>query len=144
MWGPPYLGSNLCVSCLAETSNLIVVLQFALPRRQPVRGQGYVALIALIASMGPLIRQTPALRRRAFYQTCMFGAFSLFWTTVPLFLADRFHFSQTEIALFALAGAASVLAAPIAGRVADRDWDGPVTSFAIIAVAACFLLITKH
>lgn len=115
---------------------LTIVLRLTLPLRQPARGLGYGSLIG---SMGPLIRQTPTLRRRAFYQTCLFGAFSLFWTTVPLLLADKFHFSQMGIALFALAGAASVLAAPIAGRVADGGWDRPATGVAIIAVAACFL-----
>ncbi|MGP1615578.1 MAG: MFS transporter, partial [Pollutimonas bauzanensis] len=75
-----------------------------------------------------------------FYQTCLFAAFSLFWTTVPLLLADRFHLSQTGIALFALAGAASVFAAPIAGRIADRGQDRPATGLAMLAVAACFLL----
>ena len=31
-----------------------------------------------------LVRGTPILRRRAFYQGCLFFAFSLFWTTTPL------------------------------------------------------------
>ncbi|MDR3411263.1 MAG: MFS transporter [Formivibrio sp.] len=116
---------------------LTIVLGFTLPLRRPVRGLDYGSLVA---SMVPLIRHTPTLRRRAFYQTCLFGAFSLFWTTVPLLLADKFHFSQMGIALFALAGAASVFVAPIAGRVADSGWDRPATGFAMVAVAACFLL----
>ena len=27
------------------------------------------------------------MRRRAFYQACLFGVFSMFWTTAPLLLA---------------------------------------------------------
>ena len=37
--------------------------------------------------MARLAAATPVLRLRAFYQACLFGAFSLFWTTAPLLLA---------------------------------------------------------
>src|SRR5260370_40402398 len=56
------------------------------------------------------------LQQRALYQACLFGAFSLFWTTVPLLLTgSAFHMSQGQVALFALVGAAASLAAPLAG-----------------------------
>ncbi len=116
---------------------LAVVLRAALPRHRPEPNLGY---IALLASMGRLARHTPLLRRRALYQAWLFGAFSLFWTTVPLLLADRFGLSQNGIALFALAGVAGAVAAPIAGRAADRGWSRPATGLAIVAVAASLLL----
>jgi predicted MFS family arabinose efflux permease len=51
----------------------------------------------------------------------MFGAFSLFWTVAPLWLASpAFGLTQKGIALFALAGVAGAIASPIAGRVADQ------------------------
>jgi predicted MFS family arabinose efflux permease len=88
-----------------------------------------------------LARTVPVLRRRALYQACLFGAFSLFWTTVPLLLAGpAFHFSQSGIAWFALAGAAGVVAAPIAGRVADRGWTKPATAIAMLLTTGGFLL----
>ncbi len=118
-------------------AGLGIVLRIALPRRQPTPGLGYGTLLA---SMARLARHTPVLQRRAFYHACLFGAFSLFWTTVPLLLADTFHLSQNGIALFALAGVAGAIAAPIAGRAADRGWSRPATGAAIIAVAASFLL----
>jgi predicted MFS family arabinose efflux permease len=118
-------------------AGLGIVLRIALPRRQPTPGLGYGTLLA---SMARLARHTPILQRRAIYHACLFGAFSLFWTTVPLLLADTFHLSQNGIALFALAGVAGAIAAPIAGRAADRGWSRPATGAAIIAVAASFLL----
>lgn len=87
-----------------------------------------------------LLRQEPLLRRRAIYQALMFAAFNLFWTASPLMLADRFGLSQQGIALFALAGAGGALAAPLAGRAADRGLGGIGTGGAMAALAAAFLL----
>jgi predicted MFS family arabinose efflux permease len=87
-----------------------------------------------------LARDTPILRRRALYQSCLFAAFSLFWTTTPLLLAGPFHFTQNGIALFALAGVSGAIAAPISGRIADRGLSRLATGLAITAVAVAFPL----
>ncbi|MFX7017292.1 MFS transporter, partial [Acinetobacter baumannii] len=87
----------------------------------------------LLSSMVHLVRNTPALRRRALYQASLFGVFSLFWTTVPLVLAGpAYRLSQSGIAIFALLGVAGAVAAPIAGRVADRGWTRPATAGAML------------
>jgi predicted MFS family arabinose efflux permease len=99
---------------------LAVVLRMALPRPRSAPNLGYGALLA---SMSRLARRAPVLQRRSLYHACLFGSFSLFWTAAPLLLADTFHLSQNGIALFALAGVAGAIAAPIAGRVADRGGD---------------------
>jgi predicted MFS family arabinose efflux permease len=114
-----------------------VVLRLALPVRRPHSGMGYGALLH---SMGRLAVTLPPLRRRALYHAGLFGAFSLFWTAVPLRLAGEFRLSQTGIALFALAGVAGVISAPIAGRVADRGWVRPATAAALLLGMASFLL----
>ena len=118
-------------------AGLAVVLRVALPRRQPAPGLRYGVLLS---SMARLARYTPVLQRRALYHACLFGAFSLFWTTVPLLLGGPFGLSQNGIALFALAGVAGAVAAPIAGRAADRGWSKPATGLAMAAVAASLLL----
>jgi hypothetical protein len=97
---------------------LAIVLFCALPHRTPEAQVGYGALLA---SMGLLFITTPILRRRALYQAFLFGAFSLFWTTILLLLdGPEFHMSQRGIALFPLAGVAGAIAAPIAGGVMPR------------------------
>jgi predicted MFS family arabinose efflux permease len=117
---------------------LALVLHRMLPPRMPTARLGYGALLA---SMVQVARNTPVLRRRAFYQACLFGAFSLFWTTVPLLLAGpAFKFSQSGIALFALAGVAGAVAAPIAGRVADRGWTRTATAFTMMLTTGGFAL----
>jgi predicted MFS family arabinose efflux permease len=115
-----------------------LVLRWLLPMRRPTARLGYGALLG---SMLHLARTVPVLRRRALYQASLFSAFSLFWTVVPLLLAGpAFHFSQNGIAWFALAGAAGVVAAPIAGRVADRGWTKPATAIAMLLTAGGFAL----
>ena len=115
---------------------LMAVLVRALPSRVPRHRLGYGALLA---SMLHLARTVPVLRRRALYQFCLFGAFSLFWTTTPLLLAGPlYRLSQFGIALFALAGVAGAVAAPLAGRVADRGWIRPASGIAMVTVAAGF------
>ncbi len=117
---------------------LILLLYRALPERKPDSTLSYYALIG---SMLKLMLTAPVLRRRALYHACLFGAFSLFWTTVPLLLASPvFGLDQAGIGLFALAGVAGAIAAPIAGRVADRGWLKPATCLAMLFVAFAFLL----
>jgi predicted MFS family arabinose efflux permease len=121
------------------TALVAALLAWKLPPYRPVRGLGYGGLLR---SMGYLLLGTPVLVRRAFYQAGLFGAFSLFWTTVPLHLAGpAFGLSSAGIALFALVGVTGAIAAPIAGRLADRGWSRPMTGIAILVSAASFLLM---
>ncbi len=95
---------------------------------------------ALIGSMARLAAATPILRLRAFYQACLFAAFSLFWTTTPLLLAGPdYRMMQRDIALFAVARVSGAVATPIAGRLADRGFSRPATGGAIPLVAGAFL-----
>ena len=119
------------------TTILAVVLACVLPRRNPSPSMSYVDLIS---SLWFLFKTKAVLRRRAFYQACLFGAFSLFWTVIPLWLASHFHLSQQGIALFALAGVAGAVAAPIAGRLAAKGWTKRLTGLAILVATLSFLL----
>jgi predicted MFS family arabinose efflux permease len=90
-----------------------------------------------MVSIWHLIRDEPALRRRAVLQAIMFATFSVFWTSIAYELIADHHLTQTEIAIFALVGAAGAAAAPVAGRIGDRGWGRPVTGivFGLAAIA---------
>jgi len=121
------------------TTVLAIILAFALPSRNPSPSMSY---LGLLSSMWDLFKTTAILRRRALYQACLFGAFSLFWTVSPLWLANHFHLSQQGIALFALAGVAGAIAAPIAGRLADRGWTKRLTGlFILLAIFSLSLTL---
>lgn len=131
-WHAVFVMSAVAIAALAVT------LSRVLPERRPAAGSSYSALLG---SLWKLLITKPLLRRRAAYQWFLFGAFSLFWTTAPLLLAGPvFQLSQHGIALFALAGVAGAVAAPIAGRLADHGWGRPVTGIAIALAAVSFLI----
>jgi len=114
-----------------------LVLRATLPYRQPETKAHYGALLASLFSL-PVTQ--PVLRRRALLQAACFAGFSLFWTGAPLLLARDFGFTQRGIAVFALAGAAGALAAPIAGRLADRGHSRAGTLAGLLAVAGGFAI----
>jgi predicted MFS family arabinose efflux permease len=122
------------VSAIAMAA-LALVLAFTLPVRHPRRGMHYGQLLR--SSVSLLVR-TPVIRRRTAYQATMFATFNLFWTAVPLLLAQRFGLGQVGIGLFALAGAGGALAAPIAGRLGDRGHVRAGTAAALACGAIAF------
>ncbi len=131
-WHVIYAGSAAAMVMLA------LMLRLTLPARQPKARLSYGQLLG---SMVQLYRDTPALRRRALYQAALFSCFSVFWTTAPLLLAGPdFGMSQRGIALFALAGVAGAIMAPVAGRIADRGWTRPATVTAMLLCAIGFAL----
>jgi len=99
---------------------LLWILSSSLPKRTPESGG--MTYTRLIWSMTKLVRDQAVLRRRGIYQGLMFGAFCVFWTTVPLLLMRGFGFTQKGVAVFALVGVAGAVVAPLAGRIADRGF----------------------
>jgi len=117
---------------------LALALVRVLPQHRPNARLSYRAILT---SLWSLLRTTPLLQRRAAYQAALFGAFSLFWTAVPLELAGPpFGFTQRGIALFTLAGASGAVAAPVAGWLADHGWTKPATAAALGLGALAFVL----
>lgn len=116
---------------------VLVLLRIALPKRQPHGGMRYGTILK---SMWQLLVTTPALQRRALYQGIIFASFNLFWTGIPLLLTEKFGYGQRQIALFALAGAAGALAAPVAGRLADRGYTRRGTVIAMITLTIWFIV----
>lgn len=124
------------LSALAMAA-LGVLLAATVPERRPTSGLRYGQVLMSGLS---LLRRTPAIQRRTAYQALIFAAFNLFWTAVPLLLAQRFGLGQSGIALFALAGAGGALAAPVAGRLGDRGHVRIGTAGALAGAIAAFAL----
>jgi predicted MFS family arabinose efflux permease len=125
-----YLSAGMIVA-------LLLLLRRVLPQRQPNSTLSYSQILR---SLPGLVGSTPVLRRRAFYQGMMFAGFNLFWTGSPLLLAKEFGLDHRGIALFALAGAAGALSAPLAGQLADRGYTRSATGWALVAAVFAFAL----
>jgi predicted MFS family arabinose efflux permease len=110
-----------------------------LPRSMPDATLGYGALLR---SLGGLWREYGVLRRATITQALLFGGFSAFWTILALRLQQpAFHLGADVAGLFGVIGAVGVLAAPLAGRVADTRGPKPVVAMgAMLALVAWGLI----
>ncbi|CAM3675026.1 MFS transporter [Bordetella tumulicola] len=97
---------------------------------------------ALLGSLATLWRQHAALRRAVVAQGLLSLAFSAFWSTLAVMLhAAPFQLGAGAAGAFGLAGAAGALAAPLAGRSADRRGPATVARRGALLAAASFALM---
>jgi len=106
----------------------------ALPNLTPVSRLSYRAAIG---SLADLWRRQPDLRAASIVQAALFASFTSFWTILALYLATpQFNLGADAAGLFGIVGAVGVLAAPLAGRIADRR--GPDSGVGLGAALTLF------
>ncbi len=126
---------NISAAIMCAT---LLMLAFVLPRRNPKPGVSYAGLIG---SLWHLLMTEPVLQRRAAYQAFMFGAFTLFWTSLPLLLqAPPFSLGHLALSAVMLSGVAGAFVAPFIGHLADHGHGQRVTGIAIVMVTLAFVL----
>jgi len=128
-------GWRACYGVLGAADALLaMMLWFALPQRRP---PGHASYRALMASMWSLWRDEPVLRRYAISSAITMAAFSAFWTAIALRLVQApFALDSHGIALFALAGVAGTVVAPLAGKAGDRGYSAvgmPIAHAVVVA-----------
>ncbi|QKW56526.1 MFS transporter [Stenotrophomonas sp. NA06056] len=96
---------------------------------------------ALLGSLLALWREQPQLRRAVASQSLLAVGFSAFWSTLALMLHARLGLGSAAAGAFGIAGAAGALAAPVAGRFADRLGSPAVARLAIAVALAGFALL---
>nr|WP_237712961.1 MFS transporter [Serratia sp. M24T3] len=143
-----YFGWRAMYQLAAVSVALIgIALWRVLPKFTPGTGMSYPALLL---SMRHLWLQYKTLRRAALAQGLLSVAFSAFWSTLAIMLSDTYHLGSGVAGAFGLAGAAGALAAPLAGKLADKQGPGTVTqigsALVMVSFAAMFLLplLTPH
>ncbi|CAI1498670.1 Inner membrane transport protein ynfM [Serratia quinivorans] len=128
------------VYLLAALGVLAITLAIGavLPRFKPNTTLSYPALLR---SLGKLWADYPELRRAALAQGLLSVAFSAFWSTLAVMLAERYQLGSAVAGAFGLAGAAGALAAPLAGMLADRHGPNYVTKIGAAMVVVSFALM---
>jgi predicted MFS family arabinose efflux permease len=109
-----------------------------LPRSDPQVKSSYPELVG---SLRGLWREFPQLRLASATQALLFGSFTAFWTILVLHLAEpRFGLGADAAGLFGILGASGILAAPIAGRLADRHGPRPAILVGSMMVLVSWLV----
>jgi predicted MFS family arabinose efflux permease len=122
---------------------LMIVLAVVLSRALPGEGpRPQTRFWHLVGSSLQLLVDEPTLRRRAWHGACGFACFSVLWTTIAFLLSGApFHYSSIVIGLFGLVGAGGILAANLAGKLADTDRSASATLVAGLLLVGSFGLL---
>lgn len=117
---------------------LALVVIARLPNSRPTSTLPYGKLLG---SMWHLALELRGLRDASVTGAALFAAFSAFWSVLTLLLAGApFHLGPQAAGLFGIVGAAGALAAPIAGRTADKRGPHAVITLSIVLVALAFVI----
>jgi predicted MFS family arabinose efflux permease len=89
-----------------------------LPKYQP---QSKLSYGALLRSLWELVESQPVLREASLIQAMLFGAFSVFWSTLAFLLTrPPYSYGSQAVGWFGLVGIAGILVAPRLGQIADK------------------------
>lgn len=114
-----------------------IALAFMLPRVAPTTDVSY---LGLIASLWILLKAHALLRRAILIQALIFAAFLGFWSSLALYLGQEpFHLGSSWVGLVALVGSGGAMAAPMAGRFADKQGPKAVIVLGAAMVMAAFV-----
>jgi predicted MFS family arabinose efflux permease len=117
---------------------LAFLLRGRLPHRAPTVTLRYRELMA---SLWDVLKTQPRLIRPSLIAALSFGTFTAFWTSLAFLMAEKFHRGATETGLFGIVGLAGALAAPYAGKLADRRGAAFTVMLSLATIFAAFGLM---
>ncbi|HVJ48501.1 MFS transporter [Desulfitobacterium sp.] len=119
---------------------LMLLLRTYLPKCEPENSR--IPYPQVMRSLGQLVIKQPVLRKTSFMGGMLFGAFSLFWTTLVFFLEQPPYAYGSEVAgLFGLVGVVGASMAPLAGRLADKNSPRSVAGVAAGIALLSFVIL---
>ncbi len=116
----------------------VPLLYKVMPRTTPRQSLSYKETLQ---SLWTMFRGEPLLREAGAVGALSFAAFSAFWTTLTFVLHKNYGMGPSVAGTFGIVGAAGALAAPFAGRLADRRGTRYVLTVAGAIMTACLAWI---
>ena len=117
---------------------MAVLLFRTLPYSRPALKSSYRRLMG---SLWQLVRSQPVLREASLIGAMSFGAFSAFWSTLVFLLEQPpYHYGSEVAGLFGLVGIVGASAAPLVGKLADRNSPRLTLGLGITATILAFIL----
>ncbi|HEY0967993.1 MAG TPA: MFS transporter [Opitutaceae bacterium] len=131
-WRAPFGLAAIIMGALA------VLLQRGLPLSPP---RATLPYRKLMLSLWDVARSQPRLWRPSIVGALSFATFTAFWTSLSFLMAETFHRGATETGLFGVVGLVGALAAPWAGKLADRRGPAFTVYLSLGVVALAFALM---
>jgi predicted MFS family arabinose efflux permease len=125
------------IAALANAAFLLL-LGRVMPRLPPKQDMRYADAMR---SLWTLVRTQPLLRESSMIGALIFASFSCFWTTLAYLLSSHYGLGPGIAGSFGLVGATGAMAAPVAGRMADKRGTRWVLTAAISLLAFSYLLL---
>src|SRR6218665_1746479 len=139
MWGRISAGGFFFGAGAGILGLFLLALAKFLPTSKPTYQGSYASLMR---SLVTLARSLRPLQKSALTGCFMFAAFSVFWTTLVFFLEGAPYFYGSDmVGLFGLIGAFGALAAPMAGKSADKRGPHFTINLGISAVFISYILL---
>ncbi len=117
---------------------LAFLLRGRLPHRPPTVRMRYRELMV---SLWQVLKTQPRLWGPSVVGALSFAGFTAFWTSLSFLMAEAFHRGATETGLFGIVGLVGALAAPSAGRLADRRGSAFTVTLALVVILAAYGLM---
>lgn len=134
-WKTMYFIASICTIIL-----FFIVARF-LPKSYPKSNKSYRQIMF---SMKSLLKNEPVLRESSLNGAMLFGAFSIFWTTLIFFLeSPAYNLGSKTVGLFALLGISSIITSPMVGSISDKKGGKFVVGIStILSILAFIILMT--
>ncbi|KPF86338.1 MFS transporter [alpha proteobacterium AAP38] len=116
-----------------------VLMVLVLPEEAETRTGPRPRYSAIMRSLIDLWQREGVLRTATLVQASLFASFTVFWTVLA-FRLELFGWGPQVAGLFGVVGAVGILAAPVAGRLADRHGAHPAIWLGAAATLAAWVL----
>jgi predicted MFS family arabinose efflux permease len=107
----------------------------------------HIRYLALLASVGGVVRRHRVVRWNLVMSALQFGLFMMFWTALTFLLSEApFNYSPLTIGVLGLFGLAGAVAAQHTGKLHDRGWSMAATGagWAIALLALVVAALGEH